>query len=152
LRPAVHRQPRPRRATRRGRRAHRAGSDQGLWRNDRGLHRLPAPRRRPRGVTARIRRESDMSTAYSATPSTASTASTGDHDSDRVVVITGAGGGVGAATVARFLSNGDTVIATDTSAESLTRLRTELDAGDRLVTLAGSITDESDMNALADAA
>lgn len=59
---------------------------------------------------------------------------------------------MGAATVARFLSNGDTVIATDTSAESLTRLRTELDAGDRLVTLAGSITDESDMNALADAA
>lgn len=74
------------------------------------------------------------------------------HASGRVVVITGAGGGVGAATVARFLDNGDTVIAADASGEALDRLRVELDAGDRLTTVAGNITSESDMAALADAA
>lgn len=83
------------------------------------------------------------------TPRSTAQSPTLEHGSGRVVVITGAGGGVGAAATARFLSNGDTVIATDASTESLDRLRTDLDGGDQLKTLAGSITDEGDMAALA---
>ena len=74
------------------------------------------------------------------------------HATDRVVVITGAAGGVGAALVERFLGNGDRVIATDLSAEALDKLRADLGAGDELVTEAGSIADEDDVRALADAA
>lgn len=74
------------------------------------------------------------------------------HDTERVVVIAGAAGGVGAALVARFLGNGDHVIATDLSAEALDKLRADLGAGDELVTVAGSIADEADVRSLADAA
>ncbi|MBC8091580.1 MAG: NAD-dependent epimerase/dehydratase family protein, partial [Pseudonocardia sp.] len=41
------------------------------------------------------------------------------HRSARVVLITGAAGGVGSVLVDRFLANGDTVIATDTGPEVL---------------------------------
>jgi NAD(P)-dependent dehydrogenase (short-subunit alcohol dehydrogenase family) len=41
---------------------------------------------------------------------------------DRIVVVTGASGGMGALFVARFLANGDTVIATDTSEDALAKL------------------------------
>jgi NAD(P)-dependent dehydrogenase (short-subunit alcohol dehydrogenase family) len=40
----------------------------------------------------------------------------------RVVLITGAAGGMGALFAKRFLSHGDTVIATDTSDEALAKL------------------------------
>ncbi|HLU55786.1 MAG TPA: SDR family NAD(P)-dependent oxidoreductase [Pseudonocardia sp.] len=70
----------------------------------------------------------------------------------RTVVITGAAGGVGAALVERFLGNGDRVIATDLSADALDALRSRLDAGADLVTVAGSIADEHDVEALAAAA
>ena len=43
-------------------------------------------------------------------------------NSGRVVVITGAGGGMGSLVVDRFLANGDIVIATDASAETLESL------------------------------
>jgi nucleoside-diphosphate-sugar epimerase len=43
---------------------------------------------------------------------------------DRTVTITGAAGGMGALLVARFLVNGDTVIATDTSEDALNKLPT----------------------------
>lgn len=73
-------------------------------------------------------------------------------DTDRVVVITGAAGGIGAALVARFLANGDTVVATDVSDEALGRLRTDTGAGDTLVTAAADITDEASCGELADLA
>jgi 3-oxoacyl-[acyl-carrier protein] reductase len=75
-----------------------------------------------------------------------------NHSTDRIVVITGAAGGVGAALVERFLRNGDRVIATDLSAEALDKLRADLGAGKELTTIAGSITSEDDVRALADAA
>jgi NAD(P)-dependent dehydrogenase (short-subunit alcohol dehydrogenase family) len=40
----------------------------------------------------------------------------------RIVVVTGAAGGMGALIVRRFLSNGDAVIATDTEESALARL------------------------------
>jgi 3-oxoacyl-[acyl-carrier protein] reductase len=43
---------------------------------------------------------------------------------DRIVAMTGAAGGIGAALVGRFLSDGDTVIACDIDAEALSRLAT----------------------------
>jgi NAD(P)-dependent dehydrogenase (short-subunit alcohol dehydrogenase family) len=75
-----------------------------------------------------------------------------DHGAGRVVVITGAAGGVGSALVGRFLRNGDRVIATDLSAAALGGLRADLDADESLVTVAGSIADEDHVQAIADAA
>lgn len=75
------------------------------------------------------------------------------HDSNttgRIVLVTGAGGGVGAALVRRFLDNGDTVIGTDLSAEALDTLETDLAAGPALITRPGDITDSDDVNALAE--
>jgi len=76
--------------------------------------------------------------------------STQDHGTGRTVVITGAAGGVGAALTARFLTNGDHVVATDLSEDALATLRADLGAGDELVTVAGSIADEDDVRTLAD--
>lgn len=75
-----------------------------------------------------------------------------NHATGRVVFITGAGGGVGAALVERFIANGDTVLATDVSANALASLEKDLSAGTSLVTLAGDITDEDDVACLADLA
>lgn len=55
---------------------------------------------------------------------------------DRVVVITGAAGGMGAVFVERFLGNGDTVIATDTKDEALEQLRGNGGADAKLFTAA----------------
>jgi NAD(P)-dependent dehydrogenase (short-subunit alcohol dehydrogenase family) len=52
----------------------------------------------------------------------------------RVVVITGAAGGIGSVLVDRFLANGDTVIATDATKERLGQLADSRNAGPRLVT------------------
>ncbi|WP_113698759.1 SDR family NAD(P)-dependent oxidoreductase [Nonomuraea lactucae] len=72
------------------------------------------------------------------------------HD-DRVVIITGAAGGIGSLLVDRFLASGDTVIATDTDQEVLdTRL-----AGShrrRLITVAADISTEQDCDRLAQTA
>lgn len=72
----------------------------------------------------------------------------------RTVLITGAAGGIGTQLVARFLENGDTVVATDTGDEALTALRAgpRPDPGARLVTFAADISEEADCAALADAA
>ena len=59
---------------------------------------------------------------------------------DRVVLVTGAAGGMGALVVQRFLENGDTVIATDISGEALARLP----ADKRLHTVVGDVADEAD--------
>jgi NAD(P)-dependent dehydrogenase (short-subunit alcohol dehydrogenase family) len=67
---------------------------------------------------------------------------------DRTVVITGAAGGTGAAFVRRFLDNGDVVIATDTSEDSLAKLAGSMDSA-RIHTRPADITDEADTKGLA---
>jgi NAD(P)-dependent dehydrogenase (short-subunit alcohol dehydrogenase family) len=71
-------------------------------------------------------------------------------DTKRVVVITGAAGGIGAPLVERFLRNGDTVIATDTSETALEQLTTQPEHEARLLTLAADISSEADTHAVAD--
>lgn len=71
---------------------------------------------------------------------------------DRVVVITGAAGGIGSLLVERFLDNGDTVIGTDTGQESLHRLQGEVDDRGRLITAPADISKEEDVQKLADLA
>lgn len=66
----------------------------------------------------------------------------------RIVIITGAAGGMGAEFVQRFLDNGDTVIATDMIDDSLESLSSKL-ASDRLQVRSADITDEQDTVALA---
>jgi NAD(P)-dependent dehydrogenase (short-subunit alcohol dehydrogenase family) len=75
---------------------------------------------------------------------------TENNSSGRVVFITGAAGGVGTELVKRFILNGDTVIGTDVSADALTALETKLNAGNKLITVAGNITGEDDVNTMAD--
>jgi NAD(P)-dependent dehydrogenase (short-subunit alcohol dehydrogenase family) len=67
-------------------------------------------------------------------------------------VITGAAGGVGALLAARFLANGDTVLATDVSAQALGRLEAPDGAPGRLITAAADISSEQDVKRLADLA
>jgi 3-oxoacyl-[acyl-carrier protein] reductase len=56
---------------------------------------------------------------------------------------------MGALVVERFIANGDTVIATDTSEEALAKLASKLDEGTRLHTLAADISDEASCARLA---
>lgn len=67
-------------------------------------------------------------------------------NTDRVILITGAAGGMGALIVQRFLANGDTVVATDTSDEALAKL----DKHARLHTNAADIAEEASCAVLAD--
>ena len=62
----------------------------------------------------------------------------------RIVVVTGAAGGMGQLVVQRFLSNGDIVVATDTGEEALARLASPGTAADRLHTVACDISQEKD--------
>jgi NAD(P)-dependent dehydrogenase (short-subunit alcohol dehydrogenase family) len=71
---------------------------------------------------------------------------------DRVVVITGAAGGIGSVLVDRFLANGDTVIATDATKEHLEQLVSSRNAGQRLVTSPADISSEPDCLELANLA
>jgi NAD(P)-dependent dehydrogenase (short-subunit alcohol dehydrogenase family) len=72
--------------------------------------------------------------------------------SNRVVLITGAGGGVGSVLVERFLANDDTVIATDSSDAALRDLRDRLAVDAKLITAAADISSETDTKALAESA
>lgn len=71
------------------------------------------------------------------------------HSSSRVVVITGAAGGVGSVLVDRFLANGDTVIATDTNQDVLDTWRERRATDARLFTVAADIASEHDTTRLA---
>ncbi|MGY9049034.1 hypothetical protein P775_11645 [Puniceibacterium antarcticum] len=68
---------------------------------------------------------------------------------DRTVVITGAGGGMGALITKRFLDNGDTVIATDSSDDALKGLAEKIGLSDRLATIVADITDEASCTRIA---
>ena len=67
---------------------------------------------------------------------------------DRIVVITGAGGGMGKLAVERFLANGDTVVASDTAEEALAKLT----PNDKLRTVVADISHEDDCARVADTA
>jgi NAD(P)-dependent dehydrogenase (short-subunit alcohol dehydrogenase family) len=77
-------------------------------------------------------------------------------NTDRVVIITGAAGGIGSELVDRFLSNGDTVIATDVSDSALgqwrTRWDTDAQTNPRLIVTAVDIASEESCRQLADRA
>lgn len=64
----------------------------------------------------------------------------------RTVVVTGAAGGMGSLFAARFLANGDTVIATDVTDEALARLP---DGSGRLHRIPANLTDEGDLRRIA---
>lgn len=72
-------------------------------------------------------------------------------DTGRVVVITGASGGVGSALVGHFLGNGDQVIATDMDAKALDSLRAGQEVASELVIEAADISVEADCARLAEA-
>jgi NAD(P)-dependent dehydrogenase (short-subunit alcohol dehydrogenase family) len=69
--------------------------------------------------------------------------------SHRVVLITGAAGGVGSVLVERFLANDDTVIATDSDAAALERLVGRAAGDAKLITAAADISSEDDCGRLA---
>ena len=70
-------------------------------------------------------------------------------NTDRVVLITGAAGGMGALFVARFLANGDTVVATDTSDEALAKLVSLSGREAKLHVLPADISEEASCARLA---
>jgi NAD(P)-dependent dehydrogenase (short-subunit alcohol dehydrogenase family) len=63
----------------------------------------------------------------------------------RIVVVTGAGGGIGSKTVDRFLANGDSVVGLDRSGTSLKTLVASRNAGSQLSIVKGDITQEADV-------
>lgn len=69
----------------------------------------------------------------------------------RVIIITGAGGGVGSALTKRFLANGDSVLATDAVAGGLERLK-EAHASEPLVTSVTDISSPDQVTALVELA
>lgn len=69
---------------------------------------------------------------------------------DRVVVITGAAGGVGTVLVDRFIRNGDQVIAVDATSDGLERLRAQYRSDARITTVVGDVSREADGQRLAE--
>ena len=75
--------------------------------------------------------------------------------SDRRIIVTGAGSGIGAATVARLLDEGGTVVACDVSAEGLaatTAAADDSDTGARLTTAVLDVSSEDQVAQAVDAA
>lgn len=68
----------------------------------------------------------------------------------RVVIITGAAGGIGALIAKRFLANGDTVVATDATDGALAKLASSVAKGSKLHTLSADISDQASCTKLAD--
>jgi NAD(P)-dependent dehydrogenase (short-subunit alcohol dehydrogenase family) len=68
----------------------------------------------------------------------------------RVVVVTGAAGGLGTLIVKRFLANGDTVVATDTTDEALSKLVAANGKDAKLFVTSADIADETSCAKLAD--
>jgi NAD(P)-dependent dehydrogenase (short-subunit alcohol dehydrogenase family) len=66
-------------------------------------------------------------------------------NTNRVVLITGAAGGVGSVLVERFLANGDTIIATDAREDTLTSWRQRFDADAKLSIIAADVSSDDDV-------
>lgn len=78
-----------------------------------------------------------------------------DRFADRRVIVTGAGSGIGRATVARLLDEGATVVAYDISADGLSGTAATADeagSGKRLTTAVLDVSDEGAVTAAVDAA
>ena len=71
---------------------------------------------------------------------------------DKVVIVTGATGGIGSKAAEAFLKEGASVVASDLDAEKLNELDRELRCSDRMVTLAGDITKSATHKAIVDLA
>lgn len=71
---------------------------------------------------------------------------------DKVVIVTGATGGIGSKAVEAFLKEGALVVASDLDEESLNELERELRCSDRMTTLAGDVTKSSTHNAIVELA
>ncbi|MDX8449681.1 SDR family NAD(P)-dependent oxidoreductase [Mesorhizobium captivum] len=71
--------------------------------------------------------------------------------SGKTVLVTGAGGGIGAAIVNAFMACGANVVATDASSEALARTYGPLEANGKPVTLAMDVTSEQDIARVLDA-
>jgi len=71
---------------------------------------------------------------------------------NRIVVITGAAGGMGSVITDRFLANGDTVIAIDNSASSLEAFKASRQAVETLTTALADVSSEADCTRIADIA
>lgn len=69
----------------------------------------------------------------------------------KTVLVTGAGGGIGAAIVGAFLANGATVIATDANLEALERVMAKVEGGDKVITMTMDVTNEADIERVMDA-
>ncbi|MDC9811083.1 SDR family NAD(P)-dependent oxidoreductase [Rhizobium binxianense] len=67
------------------------------------------------------------------------------------VLVTGAGGGIGAAIVAAFLANGANVIATDANQDALERALGKVEGGEKAVTMSMDVTSEKDIERVMDA-
>lgn len=63
------------------------------------------------------------------------------RESGSTIVVTGAGGGIGSGIVARLISDGWRVLATDLNADSLRRLQSEIDADGRLAVAEFDVSD-----------
>lgn len=71
--------------------------------------------------------------------------------SDRVAFVTGAGGGIGAATAKRFASEGAKVVLNDVALENATTILKEIEvAGGRGLLVEGSVTSRSEVQAMVD--
>ncbi|MFI0846532.1 SDR family NAD(P)-dependent oxidoreductase [Mesorhizobium sp. IMUNJ 23232] len=65
--------------------------------------------------------------------------------SGSTILVTGAGGGIGAAITGAFLSTGANVLATDANSDALAKALEGVEGGDRAVTLSMDVTSESDI-------
>jgi NAD(P)-dependent dehydrogenase (short-subunit alcohol dehydrogenase family) len=70
--------------------------------------------------------------------------------SGKTVLVTGAGGGIGAAITAAFLESGATVVATDANKDALEKTLATVKGGDRVVALAMDVTSEPDIGRVMD--
>lgn len=68
---------------------------------------------------------------------------------DRVVIISGAAGGIGALLVDRFLNNSDAVVATDVNADALQQLQQRLGTDHRLSVVAADIASDDGCHQIA---
>src|SRR3546814_16388948 len=66
---------------------------------------------------------------------------------DKVVIITGGSGNIGAATARKFLDEGAKVVLVDLNEETLQKSVADLDAGDRVASVAADVTKSDDVAA-----